>query len=628
MLFVGLVLLLCGNSYGQSLSKTDSAQKVLETRDLSDVEIANTLSYISRRARDPDEKIEAAKRLINVAEKIDDYKKQVAGYIDLGYGLKLKGDLDKSLATYLDAAKIAGKNNDPILEGDVYTNIAGVYNSNENYTNSITYYQKALSLYGNEIDSLRLAGIYINYGYASYKAGLYDSAINQSRRAIAYSGASEFALVKAYAQANLALALAKKDRFNEADTQLEKAIKLMESQGDKYGLSDCLIEIGGIYVHEGRLADGINKLERGYKIALEHDLKEQIQNGAKHLFYAFQQLGELGTAIHYQTQYYQYRDSLINAKQIRKLADLRTEHEVGRKQAELDLITAEKRNQQIILYAIAGGAVLVFALLAVVYKNYRDKNKINKILEQQKKQLEALNQTKDKFFSIVSHDLRGPVSAFSGISRLIKYAAEDKNEDELVEIADHIDETTSHLSGLLDNLLNWAMQQQGHFPYIPEKLNLKELLEEIAGIFQNMARSKQIDLIISAADNVEIWADRNTTMTILRNLTNNALKFTPEGGAVNIIGDQEGEYVKISVKDTGIGMSPEKLQKLFDLEDKQSKYGTAGEKGLGLGLQLVQEFVELNKGEVEVKSVMNKGSEFIIKLPLFETSKQQHHVDN
>jgi len=595
----------------------DSAVSLLQMDTLSDSNRLKVLSTICDNTTNPDEQLKYALQLIDEAEKQESAKFLFLGYIRLGGTYKLKGNLTEALKSYLKAASIASENADPVYEADAYTNVATVYTSNEDYDKSLGYYQKALELYTNKIDSQRLAITYINYSYATYKAGLYDSAISLSKKAIYFSQFSKYDLIGAYAQSNMALTLAKTGEFEEAENKLTMAMEVMDENNDQYALSDCLVEIGGVYLEEGQLQTSIDKLLKGYKIAVENGLKQQIQNGAKFLSKAYEQKGDLSKALDYQSKYYTYRDSLTNADLIRKLADQRTEFEVGQKQVELDLVTAEKKTQQIILYATAGGAILVIALLGLVYKNYRDKNKINKILEDQKTQLEELNHTKDKFFSIVSHDLRGPVVALSGISRLIQYSIEDDDKEGLIEVSEHIDKTVNHLSGLLDNLLNWAMQQQGHFPNVPEKLDVKAITTEIVGIFENMADGKNIALTSSIEDDIFLWSDKNMTMTILRNLVNNALKFTSEKGEVTITAKKVGDMAAISVKDTGVGIPEEKLERLFKMEGKLSEFGTAGEKGLGLGLQLVYEFVEMNNGTIEVESEEGKGTKFTVYLPLF-----------
>ena len=344
-------------------------------------------------------------------------------------------------------------------------------------------------------------------------------------------------------------------------------------------------------------------------------MKEQIRDASLTLSELFEIRREIDSAYHYHKQYVAYRDSINNEETIQKIADLRTEYEVGQKQAEVDVLTAQQRTERVVMAAIGMLAIVLLILGLIVYKYYKQKSKIS--LE-----LARLNQTKDKFFSIISHDLRGPVSSFMGISRMIKFLVQADEKDQLLEMADDIDDSVERLSALLDNLLNWAMQQQGHFPNVPEKVMLNELAEELVKTLKNMAQGKQIALKAEIPEPIYLWVDRNTTMTILRNLVNNALKFTPEGGKVVIKAMQQGEQAIIEVKDTGVGMPAEKLNSLFKLQDKKSTYGTAGEKGLGLGLQLVYEFVEMNRGRIEVTSQEDQGTTFRITLPLYDLEEE------
>lgn len=620
------MLFFTASLHAQNQDKADSLVKVLETKKVEGEQLLELLYLIGDSQTQPEQIRTYANKLIEASQTSNYYKYEILGYINLGYGYKLQGRLTDAMQAYLEAAEVAYEIDNLIAAADAYSNIASLYTSSGDYSKSLEFYSKAQNLYEEEASPNRLAGFYINYGYATYKTQQYDSALRILEKAKYYSKKLGSDIHIAYTQANIALSLANKKEFQRAEQQLDSAMAVMRKSEDYYGLSDCLIEMGGVYLDNDQVNRAIKMLSQGYDIAIENGLKEQVQNAAKNLAQAYKNLGDIEKAFEYQSKYYTYRDSLINAEQIRKLADQRTEFEVGQKQAEVDLLTAEKRTQQIIIFSVTGGAILVIVLLGMVYKNYRDKNRINKILEDQKRQLEELNNTKDKFFSIISHDLRGPVSAFAGISRLIKYSVQSKNTDDLTEIADHIDQTVDHLSGLLDNLLNWAMQQQGHFPYVPEKLDLTQLSNEIKGIFSTMAQGKNITLATEIENDIQLWADKNTTMTILRNLVNNALKFTEGGGKVSISAQEQGDMVEIKVSDTGVGMSEEKLNSLFKMDGKKSDFGTAGEKGLGLGLQLVYEFVEMNNGTIKVESEERKGTTFILKFPLFAASEVETTV--
>ncbi|MEP4595147.1 MAG: HAMP domain-containing sensor histidine kinase, partial [Cyclobacteriaceae bacterium] len=334
--------------------------------------------------------------------------------------------------------------------------------------------------------------------------------------------------------------------------------------------------------------------------------------------------GDLAKAVNYQTQYIAFKDSIQDQETTQRIADLRTEFEVGQKQVEVDLLSVQKRNQQLVSIGLSGILLLSGIFLIIIFRNYREKNRINKLLEAQanvlntqKTELEQLNTTKDKFFSIISHDLRGPVSSFFGISAMIKmYVASEQTED-LIELAGDIDESVDRLSSLLDNLLNWAMQQQGQIPFNPRDLDVSDVVANIKNTLQNMADGKQIELITNVTPDVKVYADRNTTETILRNLTSNALKFTPENGKVELSAVPRGNEVLMAVSDTGVGIPKDKMATLFTLEEKKSTFGTKGEKGLGVGLQLVEEFTKLNGGHFDVVSEEGVGTTFSFTLPLY-----------
>ena len=231
------------------------------------------------------------------------------------------------------------------------------------------------------------------------------------------------------------------------------------------------------------------------------------------------------------------------------------------------------------------------------------------------KEINAQKKLKDKFFAIISHDLRGPVNAFHGLTDIMKMYVKKGQFEELESMLDLIDSSTSQLSRLLDNLLNWASQELSEIPYNPEKISLKEMVVELLEIFQSAATAKSIDLVDETTENAIVWADKNTIMTILRNLINNALKFTNDNGSITIKSAIQDQKVAISIIDSGLGMSEDTLESLFSLTEGSSSYGTHGEKGVGLGLKLVKEFVTLNKGSITVKSEEGKGSEFTVLLP-------------
>lgn len=236
-------------------------------------------------------------------------------------------------------------------------------------------------------------------------------------------------------------------------------------------------------------------------------------------------------------------------------------------------------------------------------------------------EINAQKKLKDKFFAIISHDLRGPVSSFQGLSQIIGMYIRAGKYDELSTMLSEVDDATNQLSGLLDNLLNWASQELNQIPYTPETIPVKKMVDDLLLVFKAGAKSKSIELINNVDSADALWVDLNTTVTIFRNLLNNSLKFTPEGGRISIYQKKEMDTITLCIEDTGVGMPQEKVDKLFILSDKKSTYGTKGEKGVGLGLQLIHEFTKLNHGSIHVTSAEGKGSKFEITLPLYTNQK-------
>lgn len=236
-------------------------------------------------------------------------------------------------------------------------------------------------------------------------------------------------------------------------------------------------------------------------------------------------------------------------------------------------------------------------------------------LEKQKKELLELNATKDKFFSIIAHDLRSPISTLISLSEVLHTDLDLLTQEQIHEILSSLHDLSKNYLKLLDNLLQWSRIQTGRMVPSPENIDMVSLIGEVTGIYKASAFEKQVDLINTATGTFTAYADKNMVRTILRNLLSNAIKYTPAHGNVEV-GIKEGDrWVETYVKDSGIGMSPLMVEKLFHLDQTFSTAGTANEKGTGLGLILCKEFVEKNGGKIVIESERGNGSLFRFTLP-------------
>jgi len=236
-------------------------------------------------------------------------------------------------------------------------------------------------------------------------------------------------------------------------------------------------------------------------------------------------------------------------------------------------------------------------------------------IEDQNIQLKSLIATKDRFFSIIAHDLRSPISSMLSILDLFSTNRDHFDEKSTELMIRDIHKSTDKTYNLLENLLNWARSQRGEINYKPENIELSSIINSNIDLVTIPIEKKQINLTGKTKQNLLCFADKSMLDLVIRNLLSNAIKFTPIGGDISINWEEQDLMISVTIKDSGIGINEENLAKLFDSGVKFSTWGTEGEKGSGLGLVLSKEFVEKNKGTLKVKSEEGKGSSLIFTIP-------------
>jgi signal transduction histidine kinase len=229
--------------------------------------------------------------------------------------------------------------------------------------------------------------------------------------------------------------------------------------------------------------------------------------------------------------------------------------------------------------------------------------------------LQEANATKDKFFSIIAHDLRSPFTALLGMTELLNEHVDSYSREEMKTSIQKLRESSSQVFALLENLLTWSRLQRGLIECSPEELSLYPLVRQIGFLFRSGAEQKHIQMQNLVPEDAVVYADRRMLDTVLRNLLSNAIKFTTAEGTVDISATAHSDRIVITVADTGTGITQEALDKIFRIDAKYSKTGTAGERGTGLGLILCKELVERNHGTLKGESVLGQGSAFTVTLP-------------
>ena len=248
----------------------------------------------------------------------------------------------------------------------------------------------------------------------------------------------------------------------------------------------------------------------------------------------------------------------------------------------------------------------------------RELKKLNEKLFESEKKLIELNLNKDKFFSIIAHDLRSPFNSLLGLSEFLTSELDDFTDDEIKAFAESIHKSAKQVYTLLENLLQWARIQSGRIEIQPIKLDLYEAANDVTDIFMSTALKKNLELENNLSCETLVFADQNIVASVLQNLISNAIKFTSRG-SIKISSWEIGDLVCLEVEDSGIGMNAETIRKLFRIDMAYTTPGTENEKGTGLGLILSKELIEKTGGTIEVESEKGKGSIFRLKLPKYNT---------
>ncbi len=475
-------------------------------------------------------------------------------------------------------------------------------------------YQKAAELAKEKGTDRDRATVNINMAY-------YHSSQNQPQKALDLLEYSKTVFTRL--EEPDALITVRREMANAyyAMRDFQKAIELMDTcidECEKQYLTGCQ----SIYYERVHYGDTLTPpdsaiaiLEQQLELSTSLNDEHGLANTYGQLSAQAKRKGDYQQALFYFEEAVTIRDSLASETLEARMAEERTKQQVegfqaATERAELENKVLTSRYQ---LFGVISLALLL--ILAIGGYLFRQLSITRKKLADKNLQLSQLNDTKDRFFSIIAHDIRSPITALDGVGEQMEFYLKKQDTGKLKRLAERVDGTSKKLTNLLDNLLNWALLQKGMIPYHPRAVNVHEIVEENIGLYHEVAALKGITLENKVGEEVEVYADLSAVSTIIRNLINNAVKFTEKGGRVSVSTEVQNERVQININDTGTGISAEMLEKIFSLNKTRSK-GTANEKGAGLGLILCKDLVELNKGTIRAFSELGKGSSFVFSLPV------------
>ncbi len=410
-------------------------------------------------------------------------------------------------------------------------------------------------------------------------------------------------------------------KVEEAETLALEAIKTFEKLDRIYPICNITFCLGRFYLEAKRYIEAEKYLRYALKIAKQRSISHLTIGLYSLLSKLYEQKGDYKTALLYHQQFYTLQDSLENGKLKSNLAELEKKYNIGKKETEIANLNKEKQlkdadlkqaNTRQIFFIIISTLLAGFLFTGLwAYKKLRtNKN----VLTQKNTELDNLNQVKNRLFSIIAHDVKGLAIPFQRASRILNHHIQKQNFDKTLEVAKQLETNAESLSNLLDNLLQWSLEQMNGYTPKPEMLMLKNEMAQIMETYAGHANYKNTILSENIPDTLSLETDKGAFHVIFRNLIANAITYT-ENGTIKINAEKEKGNIICTIKDSGNGMSANIMEKLFTIESDKIKNGTAGEKGSGLGLVLVKKFLDLNGGTIKVNSVVGKGTNFIISFP-------------
>ncbi|MDT7830127.1 tetratricopeptide repeat-containing sensor histidine kinase [Pricia sp. S334] len=560
-------------------------------------------------------------KALQLSRKIEHQKLILDAQNSLAGEFAYEGDYAKALIGYLEGIDLAKAYGDCLMLSIMNENIANLYVSQKDYNQALEFYNQVKKInedIGNEIYSAEtmsnMASLYADIGQLDYAMFNANSSITifEKHKIMDWLAFAYEVKGKTYL---------KKKKFKWAIHWYKKCEELHLNLDDERGRIDMLNGMAEAYFGLKQDDNSERYALEAFEISNKIQFMEGKQKCAKTLYKIQKNKRNYATSLKYLELYQKLSDTLSRNENKKSLTLLKTkvQHEKQKERliAQNNKQLAEQRN-----YVYASLAILIIFAMGTfllrrseriqrrLFAKLKDKTVT---LEKTQDELREMNRTKDKLFSIIGHDLRGPIGAFQGLLKLFKDG--DIGQDEFMEFMPKLRNDIDHISFTLNNLLTWGHTQMNGATTNPSVVGLGSMVKDNINLLSEIAENKSIKLVSQIPSNTMVWSDSDQIEIVIRNLISNALKFTPENGLVTISAQENKEYWQVSIRDTGIGMDEQTIAKIFAMNANHTTYGTNNEKGTGLGLSLCKEMVENNRGKIWVESLLRKGSTFHFTVP-------------
>ncbi len=601
-------LLLFGNVFSQT--NIDSLKNVLTT-DVSDSEkisvlqeLAFSYSYIS--ADTATDYIKKAVILSQNTSKTDDF---IEILLSASKIFRVSGDYQGAIAYGFEALRMADSLSlqPQIAEASKFLGIS--YYRLKEFEKALEFHNKSLDIYLLLKDSLYVADCYINIGVVYDETGELETALKYYDDALKIYKNNNHLPGMADVYNNIAGIYYQKHQNDKVVEYIDKSLEIKRQMHDSIGIIYTLINIGGVYDQLGYTDKGINNVKEGVSLASQVDLLPLVGQGYQTLYEIYVKHNDYKNAFEYYKLYSETKDSLFDIEKTKNIQELQTQYETEKQKSEIQQLKIDnlKSENQKNVFRIVAGALLLIALMLLIF--IKQRIKINAVLKEKNAQLQELNTTQNRLMSIISHDLKAPLSAFYSITNSLKNKFDKIERKEIDNYFNRMLNSSVALKLQLENMLNWAINQSREIKPDKSSYNLSIVAFKIVMILQEFANEKGISIENNIPENIEFETDSRLLGIVLNNLIANAVKFSPKNSKIIVSAEQSDKKISIFVKDFGIGMTKEEAENLF--ENRLNLTKSEG-KDTGLGLIVTKDIVEKLGGKISVSTEPNKGTEFRI----------------
>lgn len=536
-------------------------------------------------------------------------------YIGIGIGYDKSGDYQKALSNFFDALKAYESINNVKKQAGTLKNIGNTFRTINTYNKSEQYLRLAFQKYKQANDTAGLAKLTNDLGLLHMNLKNFDTAIVYFKKIATEFKAVATTDLTANALNNLGICYSAIHDYVSSEKSYKEALIYMRALGSAYGQAMILANLGELYLNKKQYQQSLNYSKQAIKIAQGIGSTELISTSYQNLATAYRRLGEYKQSNFYLDSLLAIKDTLFEEKTARSYAELETKYQNEKKQKEILLLkkdnsikdlelSNQRRTRNFLLLTLA----LILVIAALILRSYFVNKRLNTALNIANNKLNEANQSKVKLLSILTHDLRTPISSLFNFIQLQRSSPDRFSPEQQVKYNQRINDTAENVLSAMEDVLIWSKGQMESFQPSIEPIEMTSFCEEMIELNSTAASNKNIAISFGCSKNTFLSTDLNFLKIAVRNLISNAIKFTPPNGAVTLTVEKEADQVTLKVKDNGPGISNEQIQNIFNWNSIRSDTS-------GLGLRLAKEFTEKLNGKISVFSEIGKGTEFIISFP-------------